>query len=384
VFAPTPRASRARLLQADSGAADNSSALSAAFDKPTDAAAVAAIGMPAADAFAALGTPVRRVSSLGDLRLDDGLLADAALQLDFSDDLDWLQSDDALTSGQSDDSMQQLDALTVRPREDPAAADLLLGAGLDDSASAAASPCNAGSSLHCDSFGDAGGGREAAQPPALRESKCRASSALPNVAASKQVPIRQLGTGQCSAATRPPPRMQPPAQNPQQQQQQQQQPQATPAGGHVRMMPVWMMPTAQHPQGRVVMMPVHFMPAGAAAPGAMVAKQPPLSRASSAIASLPGPNVREFFCQSLCCACRPVANCLSASAQHLDELFCALLVCNVLLRSCRRLTRSRCSCRAARAATRPARPASAAVRRRAPRRCPRPSAPLARPPRAAA
>lgn len=28
----------------------------------------------------------------------------------------------------------------------------------------------------------------------------------------------------------------------------------------VRMMPVWMMPSAQHPQGRMMMMPVHFMP----------------------------------------------------------------------------------------------------------------------------
>jgi hypothetical protein len=36
--------------------------------------------------------------------------------------------------------------------------------------------------------------------------------------------------------------------------------------GHVvRMMPVWMMPTAQHPQGRMIMMPVHFLPGPAAA-----------------------------------------------------------------------------------------------------------------------
>jgi hypothetical protein len=35
--------------------------------------------------------------------------------------------------------------------------------------------------------------------------------------------------------------------------------------GHVvRMMPVWMMPTAQHPQGRMIRMPVHFLPGPAA------------------------------------------------------------------------------------------------------------------------
>ena len=60
--------------------------------------------------------------------------------------------------------------------------------------------------------------------------------------------------------------------------------------GHVvRVMPVWMMPTAAHPQGRMMMMPVHFLPGPAAT---AMARMP--STASTKAASQPGSSLSSL------------------------------------------------------------------------------------------
>jgi hypothetical protein len=181
-----------------------------------------------------LGTGVARNSSACDLCLDYRLMSDDLDDLDLADDMAWLHSDDPVASPGSRSSVHRL-SCDANDDEHVDAAELLLSAGHSATLSLATESSHE-SGGHQEAFGGESLSFRSRQTPALRASKCSSSG----VKATVQ---NQLSVGQVAGA-------EPAVLS------------AGPADGHVvRVMPVWMMPTVQHPQGRVVMMPVHFMPA---------------------------------------------------------------------------------------------------------------------------
>ena len=226
---------------------------------------------------------VHRCSSGSDLRLDVYVPSEDALKLDLPDDMGWLDVDAPFARSSSYASM----CINSEACDN----DQQFGFGATNGLALDASSAR-DSSLE-DDRGAVAGAFFADSPPQPAQAPALRASRRGSTVAGPQVPLQNLSTGEAPA---------------QQAAQRQPTPQLV-QGGRVRTMPVWMMPTVQHPQGRVVMMPVHFMPAGAACPPGAAAVSTaapheagpgqnagfaPLSRSASALPTFSSANVRHI------------------------------------------------------------------------------------------